>query len=129
MKITYKSPENICDQSIKRFGNNYTKKNKNSKVKKLTNFFETVNYKVINTIRNQLILPQIYDYHCFYRRALGLVLIHFLKRLKRTTKKQTKFQLKLARKGCLNRQAIFWPSKYIRLRLPQTAIMYYVAIH
>ena len=27
-KTTYKSPENICDQSIKRFGNNYTKKNK-----------------------------------------------------------------------------------------------------
>ena len=38
-KITYKSPENICDQSIKRFGNNYTRKNKNSKVKKLTYFF------------------------------------------------------------------------------------------
>ena len=82
----YKSPENICDQSIKRFGNNYTKKDKNSKVKKLTYFFETVNFKVLNTIRNQLILPQIYDYHCFYRRALGPVLIHFLKRLKRTTK-------------------------------------------
>ena len=78
---------------------------------------------------NQLILPQVYDYHCFYRRALGPVLIHFLKRLKRTTKKQTKFQLKLARKRCQNRQAIFWPSKYIRLRLLQTAIMYYVAIH
>ena len=64
----------------KRFGKNYTKKNKNSKVKKLTYFFETFNYKVINTIMNQLILPQIY--HCFYRRALGPVLIHFLKRLK-----------------------------------------------
>ena len=78
---------------------------------------------------NQLQLPQIYDYHCFYGRALGPVLIHFLKRLKRTAKKQTKFQLKLARKRCQNRQAIFWPSKYIRLRLLQTAIMYYVAIH
>ena len=114
----------------KGFGNNYTKKNKNSKVKKLTYFLETVNYKVINTIMNQLIWPQNYDYYCFYRRALGPVLIHFLKRLKRTTKKkQTKFQLKLARKRYQNRQAIFWPSKYIRLRLLQTAIMYYVAIH
>ena len=36
---------------------------------------------------NQLILAQIYDYHCFYGRALGPVPIHFLKRLKRTTKK------------------------------------------
>ena len=42
---------------------------------------------------NQLKLPQIYDYHCFYRRALGPVLIHFLKRLKRTTKKQTKISI------------------------------------
>ena len=89
--MTYKSPENKCDQSIKRFGNNYTKKNKNSKVKKLTYFFETVNFKVINTIRNQLILPQIYDYHWFYRRALGYVLIHFLKRLKRTTTDKRNF--------------------------------------
>ena len=79
---------------------------------------------------SQLILPQICDNHCFYRRALGPVLIHFSKRLKRTTKKkQTKFQMKLARKGCQNRQAIFWSSKYIRLRLLETAIMYYVAIH
>ena len=78
---------------------------------------------------NQLILPQIYDYYCFYKRALGPVLIHFLKRPKRTTKKQTKFQLKLARKRCQNRQAVFWPSKNIRLRLLQTAIMYYVAFH
>ena len=38
---------------------------------------------------NQSKLPQIYDYHCFYRRALGSVLIHFLKRLKRTTTKKT----------------------------------------
>ena len=37
----------------KMFGNNYTKKNKNSKVKKLRYFFETVSFKVINTIRNQ----------------------------------------------------------------------------
>ena len=108
-KLTYKSPENICDQSIKRFGNNYTKKNKNSKVKKSTYFFETVNFKVINTIRNQLILPQIYDYHCFYRRALGPV----LKAAKKNNKEQTKFQLKLARKHCHNRQAKFWHSKYI----------------
>ena len=79
---TYKSPENICDQSIKKFGDNYTKKNKNSNLKKLTYFFETVNFKVMKTIRNQLILPQIYDYHCFYRRVLGPVLIQFLKRLK-----------------------------------------------
>ena len=43
----------------KMFGNNYTKKNKNSKVKKLTYFFETDNFKVKNTIKNQLILPQI----------------------------------------------------------------------
>ena len=55
----------MCDQSIKRFGNNYTKKNKNIKVKNITYFFETVNFKVINTIRNQLTLPQIYNYHCF----------------------------------------------------------------
>ena len=38
-KKTYKSPEKICDQSIKRFGNNYTKKNKNRKVKKINLFF------------------------------------------------------------------------------------------
>ena len=75
----------------KRFANNYTKKNKNSKVKKINSFFETVNFKVINTNRNQLLLPQIYDYHCFYRRALGPVLIHFLKRLKRTTKNKLNF--------------------------------------
>ena len=41
----------------KRFGNNYTKKNKNSKVKKLTYFFETVNFKVMKTIRNQVKYP------------------------------------------------------------------------
>ena len=105
----------------KRLGKNYTKKNKNSKVKKLNYFLETVNFKVKNTIRNQLILPQIHHYHCFNRWALGPVLIHFLKRLKRTTKKkQTKFQVKLARKRCQNRQSIFWPSKYIRLHLFQT---------
>ena len=96
-KITYKSPENICDQSIKRFGNNYTKKNKNSKVKELTYFFETGNFKVINTIRNQLILLQINDCHSFYRRALGPVLIHFLKRLKRTTKKTETCQKTLSK--------------------------------
>ena len=39
LKKTYKSPENICDQSIKRFGNNYTKKNKNSKVKNINLIF------------------------------------------------------------------------------------------
>ena len=39
------SPENIYDQSIKRFGNNYTKKNKNSKVKKLTYFLKQVTSK------------------------------------------------------------------------------------
>ena len=78
---------------------------------------------------SHLILPQICDNHCFYRRALGPVLIHFLKRLKKQQNKQTKFQMKLARKGCQNRQATFWSSKYIRLRLLETAIWYYVAIH
>ena len=39
---------------------------------------------------SQLIIPQIYDNHCFYRRALGTVLIRFLKRLKRTTKNKQK---------------------------------------
>ena len=47
---------------------------------------------------NQLILLQIYDYHCFYRRALGPVLIHFLKRLKRTTKKTNKISIETCQK-------------------------------
>ena len=75
----------------KKVCNNYTKKNKNRKVNKINFFFETINFKVINTIRNKLILPQICDYHCFYRRALGSDLIHFLERLKRTTKNKQNF--------------------------------------
>ena len=92
----------------KKVGNNYTKKNKNSKVKKITYFFETVNYKVINTIMSQLILPQICDNHCFYRGALGPVLIHFLKRLKRTTKKKTN---KISNETCQKR--LSKPSSHI----------------
>ena len=45
------------DQSIKRFGNNYTKKNKNSKVKNFAYFLKTINFKVIKTIRNQVKNP------------------------------------------------------------------------
>ena len=67
----------------------------------------------MNTIRNKLILPQICDYHCFYRRALGPDLIHFFRAAKKNNKEQTKFQLKLARKRCQNCQAKFWHSKYI----------------
>ena len=42
------------DQSIKWFVNNQTKKNKNSKVKKLAYFFKTIKFKEIKTIRNQV---------------------------------------------------------------------------
>ena len=45
------------DQSIKRIGSNKTKKNKNNKVKKFA-FFKTVNFKVINSIRNQVKYPK-----------------------------------------------------------------------
>ena len=46
------------DQTIKRFGNNYTKKNKNSKAKKLAYFFETINFKVMKTIPYQVKNPK-----------------------------------------------------------------------
>ena len=44
-KKTYKSLENIWNQSIKRLGNNKTKKNKNSKVKKFSYFFKQLTTK------------------------------------------------------------------------------------
>ena len=37
----------------------------------------------------------------------------FFKAAKKNNKEQTKFQFKLARKRCQNRQANFWHSKYI----------------
>ena len=46
------------NQSMKSSGNNLTKKNKNSKVKKFAYFFKTINFKVIKTIRNQLNYPK-----------------------------------------------------------------------
>ena len=46
------------DQSIKRFGNNYTKKNKNSKVKRFAYFFKTIKLKVMKSIRNQINYPK-----------------------------------------------------------------------
>ena len=65
----------------------------------------------MKTIRNQVNYPKNLQVPT-YRKALGPVLIHFIKRLKRTTKKTTnKVQLNFVRKRCQNRQAIFWPSK------------------
>ena len=49
---------------------------------------------------------------------------------KRTTnRQQTKNQLKLARKCFGSRKAILWPTKYVRLHLRRTPIMYYVTAH
>ena len=46
------------DQSIRRFGNNQTKKNKNSKVKRFAYFFKTIKLKVKKTIKNQVNYPK-----------------------------------------------------------------------
>ena len=46
------------DQFIKRIGNNQTKKNENSKVKKFAYFFKTIKFKVIKTIKNQVKKPK-----------------------------------------------------------------------
>ena len=56
-KTTYKSPEKIWDQSIKSFGNNKTKRTKTVMLKNSLIFFITINFKVMKTIRNQVIYP------------------------------------------------------------------------
>ena len=43
--------------------------------------------------------------------------------------KQTKNQLKLARKWFGSHKTILWPQKYVRLHLRRTPIMYYVGAH
>ena len=81
----------------------------------------------MKTIRNQVKCPEGLQLQNLYRRAFRPVLIQFVMRLKRTTKRQqTKIQLELARKRCRRRKAIFCPKKYenhVQLSLLQTPIM------
>ena len=81
----------------KRYGPNHKKglvtiRQKRTKTVKLKNslFLKTINFKVNETIRNQVKYPKVYDYQCIYRRALWPVLIHFFNWLKRTTKNNKK---------------------------------------
>ena len=46
------------DLSNKMFGNNQTKKDKNSTVKKLACFFLKINFRVMKTFRNQVKYPK-----------------------------------------------------------------------
>ena len=73
------------------------------------------------------IIQYIYDYRCFYRRALRPVKYQFLKRFQREQQKETtkKIQLKLARKRCRSRKAILGPSKHVQLGLPRTPKIWY----
>ena len=77
-------------------------------------FFKTINIKVMKTIRNQVKHPKglrlSYSITLLNIPKFHHVLIQFLLRLKRTTKRQqTKIQLQIVRKRCRSRNAINWP--------------------
>ena len=69
------------------------------------------------TIEN---IQYVYDHKRLYRRALRPLNNQFFKRLQKEQQIVTKkIQLKIARKRCRSRTAIFGPKKYIQLSLPQ----------
>ena len=65
-------------------------------------------------------IQYVYDHTGLYRTELSPLNNQFFKRLQKTTNRDNKkIQLKLARKRCRSRTAIFGPKKYIQLSLPQ----------
>ena len=69
---------------IIKLGNNYTKKNRNFKVRKFAEFKKkTINFKVMKTIRNELKYPIGLYYQCFYIKELRTLGIHFFMQLQK----------------------------------------------
>ena len=62
----------------------------------------------------------VYDHTHLYRKSKRAVNNQFFKRLQKEQEENKKNQLKLSRKHCRSRKAIFGPSKYEQLSLPQT---------
>ena len=87
-------------------------KNKNSKVVKVAHFFITINFEVMETIRNQLKYSIGVQLPMILQKELRTAGIQFFMRLQKEQQRQhTKNQLKLGRKSFRNRKAILWPSK------------------
>ena len=96
-------------------------------------FFKTINFKVMKTIRTQLLYP------IGVRLTIEGLIIEGIKKCrysifyavtKRTTnRQQTENQLKFGRKRFLNRKAILWPSKYVGLNFLRAPIIYFVNSH
>ena len=124
-KTPYKSPEKIWTSPETCLVTIRQKRTKTLKLNNLLIFFKTNNFKVIENIRNQVKYTKGLRLPMLIYKGIKTCPYSFLKAAKENNKKrqQTKNQLKLARKRCQNVQAIFRPSKYIRLRLIQTPIM------